>query len=1410
MIKLPNKLQNYLKNDNISIVPILVIGKSKFSENGANQGFRNWEQGAIFLSIKKMVLNVVDGNNPENSYEITTLPLLEDFPEINDNIDYFGRSSSVSSFSTRGKNIPYPTEQGKILSDRFSDLSHHIINSEVRLYYATPLSTTLIPEFDYVNTDPLENSGIPYYEFSEHCDCALVYSGNIRDAKIFSDFVEIDVEDKFSLINKDIPDINYVLTKDHFVAQKDVGRIIPIHYGSVKKAPIVYTSSPLDEIDYSAGVDGNLVAQPTLYIDSRKLFKIRYELENHGYFSSINAGLYAFANGEYLPVDKVTPDAVRDQMASAFIEQVENNYSVDPLNNKIVINTLAGGGSAGIGLLTTTFVRYPARVEFSHKGNPEAGWGMSYDNNEGYSWDYISDESLWTSDMGKPLMDKNVESYVELRGEQNFDEERYFWFRLFFDPIATDIECITYYRIQAYNFHKPWWNVCIGDKTYEDYFKYRYPDQSTETSSFGGIRSNSMQTGDHNWWLQVGYPETLYSENYIGGLGSPPEDFNEEVEPNKNRGWDKLNSFDVVSIGSPQHKVSGEDESMEDSIKGSTSGDLFFKCRFHEMNMVQYGLIKEFSKYDFYVDVLGRVFEQEMRETIGSFGGSVYPNDQGSGMGQMITGMMIDNPIFVALDILISELGIKDFDREGMRYALWTQYEEGVPTSYPKTAFSIDEQVNAHKLIFDVSSTTNVIPKMRNDGRFSFIPLKFSYNPTTDPFIEVGDGDILDFRAEMTPRENIITKCFIKYDYDYANDSFSEVTDPAVAQEQVFLGYTNDFYGLAEDHSESTKIIENKFIRDSATAIRLRDFIISNYCNSRLVVKMTLTINHLQLETGDLIGFSENVNGKKLFGENYSLKDFNIADAYKRNGQIAYPLFMITNISKGREGVSVEAIQMMHTGLTGEAVWEDENEWGELIINGCTDFGAENFNPFASNNDGSCVYGDTGGPDLQITTHQNPLTYLNTDSNSLDFNNQPVNYIAYAGKDQMVNFGNWSVDTSDIATFTSLLGQGAADGIPVDAIGRWEFFNNSLMTMINQLGLNDISSLDTKTGRMHFEWFFKRISIIDPDGNEHTSTVPNGWGGENVEYNMDLDPFKEYVKFGESSNILRGVPFYANPIDFEYEGEVYEDSIIYPYSFNPEHLTLFPYAGYENISEGHNSTIGYFPFRWNNLPNNSALTGHASQIVNNAESGVTSAYPQHFGLDFRDYSWEPTFLNSGANLWDWYQSFENNFLFWYHSNLDAFSSGPVVNYWSPRYDVSQMGWVGAKSLFAPPPGYSYKIRVKMVAHRNDFESDIVFPDWAGGVYDDSLGGSSGNVSLSIGEAYTEFVIENVTDGVELGTGDFNQDGVVNILDVVQMVNYVLGDGEEPDQNQILSGDMNGDGIINVLDVVSLVQEILDV
>jgi hypothetical protein len=60
------------------------------------------------------------------------------------------------------------------------------------------------------------------------------------------------------------------------------------------------------------------------------------------------------------------------------------------------------------------------------------------------------------------------------------------------------------------------------------------------------------------------------------------------------------------------------------------------------------------------------------------------------------------------------------------------------------------------------------------------------------------------------------------------------------------------------------------------------------------------------------------------------------------------------------------------------------------------------------------------------------------------------------------------------------------------------------------------------------------------------------------------------------------------------------------------------------------------------------------------------------------------------------------------------------------------------------------------------------------------------------------------DGSSCGlSGDVNGDGFLNVLDVVVIVNIVLG-GSEP----IDAGDLNGDGIINVLDVVFLVSIIL--
>ena len=55
-------------------------------------------------------------------------------------------------------------------------------------------------------------------------------------------------------------------------------------------------------------------------------------------------------------------------------------------------------------------------------------------------------------------------------------------------------------------------------------------------------------------------------------------------------------------------------------------------------------------------------------------------------------------------------------------------------------------------------------------------------------------------------------------------------------------------------------------------------------------------------------------------------------------------------------------------------------------------------------------------------------------------------------------------------------------------------------------------------------------------------------------------------------------------------------------------------------------------------------------------------------------------------------------------------------------------------------------------------------------------------------------------------GDVNMDESIDVLDVVMLVNFVLG-AADPTSTQIQIADFNDDGILNILDVISLVNQI---
>ena len=63
-------------------------------------------------------------------------------------------------------------------------------------------------------------------------------------------------------------------------------------------------------------------------------------------------------------------------------------------------------------------------------------------------------------------------------------------------------------------------------------------------------------------------------------------------------------------------------------------------------------------------------------------------------------------------------------------------------------------------------------------------------------------------------------------------------------------------------------------------------------------------------------------------------------------------------------------------------------------------------------------------------------------------------------------------------------------------------------------------------------------------------------------------------------------------------------------------------------------------------------------------------------------------------------------------------------------------------------------------------------------------------------------------GTPTQQGDINMDDLINVLDIVLMVNYILNLTDLSDY-QIQLADMNQDGIVNILDVITLVNSILE-
>jgi len=78
----------------------------------------------------------------------------------------------------------------------------------------------------------------------------------------------------------------------------------------------------------------------------------------------------------------------------------------------------------------------------------------------------------------------------------------------------------------------------------------------------------------------------------------------------------------------------------------------------------------------------------------------------------------------------------------------------------------------------------------------------------------------------------------------------------------------------------------------------------------------------------------------------------------------------------------------------------------------------------------------------------------------------------------------------------------------------------------------------------------------------------------------------------------------------------------------------------------------------------------------------------------------------------------------------------------------------------------------------------------------------------------EILAEDMTDEEanedlpDIVFGDVNEDGQVNVLDAVAIINFVIGNSEFTNAEMQLA-DYNGDNLVNVLDVVAIIGDIVE-
>ena len=205
-------------------------------------------------------------------------------------------------------------------------------------------------------------------------------------------------------------------------------------------------------------------------------------------------------------------------------------------------------------------------------------------------------------------------------------------------------------------------------------------------------------------------------------------------------------------------------------------------------------------------------------------------------------------------------------------------------------------------------------------------------------------------------------------------------------------------------------------------------------------------------------------------------------------------------------------------------------------------------------------------------------------------------------------------------------------------------------------------------------------------------------------------------------------------------------------------------------------------------------------------------------------------VEDGNSIWNWFNlgsAFPSTVFL--DENMTVQYKGNYLNsYYMKGYIDNLLSDCGDDCISEPPPAlFEYEVD-GLTINFIDLSQEInvsVITDWNWSFGDGSLDNSNQYPSHTYDSPGTYYVVLNIIDqygaegleyweyitlldGESCGSdeGDVTGDGSLNILDIVQVANYILGIAT-PDF--ACAADMNGDENINILDIVQIANSILE-